>query len=89
MTPRDIIIKYILPTYPEALEWYDNLTSDYNVIQLRDKHKTVGLAITRGIKLCTFVILEEYRGMGYGDWFIRRLDVKYVKSKNYKLKGFF
>lgn len=86
---RKILKEYIQPSYPKALEWYDNLSSQYSVIPLKHKDMVVGLAITRGIKLCTFVILKECRNRGFGTHFIRRLNVKYVKSKNEKLKYFF
>lgn len=36
-----------------------------------------------------FCVKKEYRGKGYGTWFINKLNVKYVKSKNEKLKNFF
>lgn len=84
-----ILSKYIQPSYPNVLEWYNNLDFTYTIIPLKYKEEIIGLAITKDIKLCTFVIIERYRNQGFGTYFINKLNVKYVKSKNEKLKYFF
>lgn len=89
MNVTDILSEYIKPTYPNVMRWYNELDSTYKIIPLKYRGETIGLAITKGIKLCTFVIVNEYRNRGFGTYFINKLDVKYVKSKNEKLKSFF
>lgn len=88
----DILCEYILPSYPDAVHWFlDKVVgnNEYNILPLKKNENILGVAITKNELLCTFVLKKEYRGKGYGAWFINKLNVKYVKSKNEKLKNFF